>query len=416
MSKNKIEATHPVDTSKEEDEIESESDYESDYEDEKETGGSLKEEESTPRTFITSNNSIYTEKMLLDRIEQTGLLDDYIGGREITSRSARWVECFSKEDLMGIFTTFPNVYDRCNALMSKTLGPAVKSVPLFHDTFCSLLENVLKKAKKIHFQGHWGFGEGTPKFAEFEFAISLLYTFLEEDSQVATTKEPSLSEALDKFAESDFVHLEKIGDTSIHSQLYQISQVGRCSAGFSEQLSRIYTAITLARAVLFYGHGLQKQRSANTGEHNDSQLWDYRQAAVFFKMKPELQKEMESPLYHGNINTETAKRTLRNRGDYLARYSSQQKEHYFTILLDTNTRYGKVVLNLIIPKDKLDPWIKKPMEHREEIEHFIKEQLSMQEPGNLRPFLAKFFENEHYSPVFNPVCSADIVNASPRAG
>ncbi|MCL9684365.1 hypothetical protein [Legionella maioricensis] len=402
MSKKKIEIKHSMDTSSEEGK-------------EKQTDDYPQEEMQEARTITTSDNAIYTEEMLLNRIDRTGLLDDYIGGREITERSTHWVECFSREDLLRIFTTFPSVYERCNVLMSKTLGPAVKDVPLFHDTFCNLFENILEKAKNVHLRYRWAFGENTAEFHEFELAISLLYTFLEEDSQASTPKEPSLAKALNKFAESEFVKLRDTGLAPIYSQLYQISQHGHCSAGFTEQLSKIYTAMMLVRAILFYGNVLQKQAIENTGEQQgNSKLWDYRKAAVFFKMKPELKKEMDSPLYHGNIDTEAAKRLLSNPGEYLARYSAR-KEHYLSILIDSSP-YNKIVLNLTIPGDKLESWIEKPIENREEIELFIKEQLSKEQPKIVQPFIANFFANEQYSPVFNSVCSADIRNAALGTG
>lgn len=382
----------------------------------KPTGYISKEgEHDVPRTIIISNGLSYTETLLLNRIKETGLLDDYIGGREITDRSMHWLEYFPRTDIIQIFTMFPNVYQRCHDQMSKTIGPVVTSVPLFNDMFCNLFENVLEKAKNIHLKHHWGFGENTAEFVEFELAISFLYTFLEEDSKESTSKTPSLSTALDKFAESDFVNLQNVGLSSISAQLYKISQRGHCSAGFVEQLSRIYTAMTVARAVLFYGNVLQKQPSENTGEpRDDSNFWDYRRAEGFFKMKPELKKEMEFPLYHGNIDTNKAKNILKNPGEYLARYSSNYNKHYFTILLDANTLYNKIVLNFIIPPEKVEAWIKEPIENRKEIERFIRDQLSMKQPSSLQPFVARFFTNEQYSPVFNPVSNADILNASFR--
>jgi hypothetical protein len=402
MSQDKLEINHTVNTSTEENEVEGQ------------TKTNKKEEERLiSRSIITASKSIYSEEMLLNHIDKTGLLDDYISGKKVTERSTLWIECFTRDDLIQIFTKFPRVYERCLFLMNSTLGPAVSSVLLFNDVFCSLFENVLQKAKDIHLRYGWSFAEGTDAFHEFELAISLLYTFLEEDAQAASSKEQRLSYALNKFAESEFVHLDDTGLAPIHTQLQHISQYGHCSAGFSEQLSRIYTAMTLVRTVLFYGNVLQEQWTETIGgeQRNDPKLWDYHQSAVFFKMKPELKKEMEAPLYHGSIDTEAAKRLLRTSGDYLARYSSNYKKHYFTILLDASFGHNKMVLNLIIPPAKLDAWIKNPMKYREEIELFIKEQLSMEQPEKIQSIINIFFKKEQYSPVFNPVCTLETTNS-----
>jgi hypothetical protein len=376
-----------------------------------------KEEEHVLDTITTESGLVYREEMLLNRFDQIKLLDDYIGGSEISTLSTRWVESFSREDLLQIFTTFPLVHERCNAQMTKTIGPAIRGVLLFNDTFCNLFENVLQKAKKIHLVHGWGFGEDTDEFNDFELAISLLHTFLSEDLHASKPNELNLTSALDQFAESNFVQLDNIRFEPISTQLVNISQHGRCSSGFSEQLSRIYTALMLARAMVFYENVLEKKSSADNQEHsNNPYLWDYHQAAVFFKMKPELKKEMESPLYHGNIDTQAAKRLLRNPGEYLARYSSNYKNYYITILFDAKTIYDKSVLNLIIPLDKVEPWIKNPIESREEIECFIKMHLSIQRNESTKLLINKFFENEQYAPVFNPVCNPEIVNASHRTG
>ncbi|WP_454782442.1 hypothetical protein [Legionella sp. WA2022007384] len=373
------------------------------------------EEQQKPRTIITSNNSTYTEAMLLNRLAETGLLDDYISGSEITKQSVKWVESFSRDDLVNIFTTFPNVYARCIEQMSKTLGPSVKDTVLFNEAFCNLFENILNKAKNIHLKHKWAFSGNTPQFHEFEFALFLFHTFVEEDYQVSTPKDSSLMRALNRFADSDFVNLRNIG-APIYSQLNEIIEHGTCSAGLSEQLSKIYTAMMLARALLFYGNVLKQQRSEHCSEHNDSKLWNYPQAAAFFKVKKEIKKEMKFPLYHGNIDTEAAKCLLTNPGDYLARYSSSQKKYYFTILLEPNIRHNKIVLNFVISTDKVKSWIQNPIENHAEIECYIKEQLSMEQPKNIQPYVTNFLLNEKYSPVFNPICNADMLNASLRAG
>ncbi len=406
MSRKKIEPKYPISTSTEEKEKEFE---EQNIE---QIGRDSKDESPTTQTIITANNAVYTERMLLERLEETGLLDDYLGSKEVRARTALWVESFSRDDLIQIFATFPAVFEYSNTQMSKTLGLAIKDVILFNDMFCKLFENILQKAKNIHLLHGWGFSEGTAEFDEFEFAVSLFYTFVEEDAHISP-KEPSLCKALDEFADSNFVNLNNAGLPSIYTQLYKIVHDGHCSAGFSEQLSRIYTAIMLARAALFYGNVLQTPLSENTREQRNSpRLWDYNQAASFFKMKKELKKEMDSPLYHGDIDTEATKRPLTNPGDYLARYSSSQELYYITILLDGSNRYNKIVLNVPIPIDKVDSWITKPMENREEIEGYIKE-LLMQQSGKIKSFIDTFLRNENYSPVFNSLCSADIRNASP---
>ena len=397
MSIDKIEFNHPVDTSKNEFIIESS------------TG--INFNESVPQTIVTTSGATYTEELLLNRIDETGLLDDFISGKKISDRSECWVECFSRDDLVQIFTAFPKVYERCETLMSNSLGPAVLTVLLFNDIFCDLFEHVLQKAKAIHLQCGWGFSEGTDEFTQFELALSSWHTFLKEDAFTAKTS--NLFKALDQFADSDFVHLKNIGLSSISTQLYKICQHGHCSAGFTEQLSRVYTAITLARTVLFYGTMLNK----NSSEHNEkprnkAKVWDYCQSAVFFKMNPELKKEMDAPLYHGTIDTEAAKRLLSKPGDYLARYSPNYKNHYLTVLLDASVLQNKIVLNLVIPPSKIESWIMKPTEHRKEIEFYIKEQLSKEHPENTQQCVNVFLKKEQYNPIFNPVCTiktADVV-------
>ncbi|KTD46273.1 SH2 domain-containing protein [Legionella quateirensis] len=398
MSNSKIELNHPIYTAQNEFNIENP------------TAINLKEEkELVPQSIVTASGATYTEELLLNRIDETALLDDFISGKKITERSERWVECFSRDDLVRIFTAFPKVYDRCQTLMSNTLGPVINNVLLFNDIFCDLFENILQKAKAIHLQCGWAFSEDTDEFTQFELALSSWHTFLKEDAFTAKTS--NLIQALDKFAESDFVHLNQIGFSSISTQLYQICQQGRCSAGFTEQLSRVYTAITLARTVLFYG----TMHNNNNFEDNEAprekvKVWDYCQSAVFFKMNPELKKEMEAPLYHGTIDTEAAKRILSNPGDYLARYSPNYKNHYLTVLLDASVLQSKIVLNLIIPPSKVESWIKQPTAHRAEIEFYIKAQLSKEHTENTQQCVNVFLKKEHYDPIFNPVCTIGTAN------
>ncbi len=373
--------------------------------------------EEEPLSIITSSQAMYTEEMLLERIELTGLLDDYIGGHELGLISKYWLESFSNDDLIQIFTTFPSVYDRCSAQLCKSLGSVTASVLLFNDTFCNLFESLLQKAKNVHLKYRWGFGENTPEFNEFEFATSLLHSFLEEDTQACGRNGTGLVKTLDKFAQSDFVKLQDTGLTVICTQLQNIAERGRCSAGFSEQLSRIYTAITLARSVIYYGNLLKIKSQEGSGEPSCKiSRWDYSHSAVFFKMKPDIKKEIVSPLYHGTIDTDVAKRLLRNPGDYLARYSSNYKKHYLTVLLDGSNSYSKVVQHLAIPIDKVDLWIQQPMEYRMEIEAYIKQQLSKEQSEMYQPFVSKFFEKEQYSPIFNPICNNDIRNMALRMG
>ncbi|WP_454785733.1 hypothetical protein [Legionella sp. WA2024007413] len=376
--------------------------------------GKEKEKQQSPRTLITSDNMTYSEAMLLARLDETGLLDDYIGSKEITKHSLQWIECFSEDEMLRIFSRFPNVYERCMDKMSKTLGSSVKDVLLFNEVFCNLFRNILTKAKTIHLHYRWAFAENTSEFHEFEFAVFLFHTFLEEDYQVSTPKESSLMKALNRFADSNFVNLRNLG-APICSQLNEIIEHGACSAGFSEQLSRVYTAMMLARALLFYGNVLKQHLNESTSEHSESKFWNYSQAASFFKINKEIEKEMKAPLYHGNINLEDAKRLLTNPGDYLARYSANQKKYYLTICLDTQTSRNKLILNFVIPKDKVKPWIKKPIENYEEIEHYIKEQLTKEQPKSIQSSITDFLQNEKYSPVFNPICNADMLHASFKA-
>lgn len=413
MSRKKIEIQEPIKRSAKDDEEPEEvreEELEEEYEQQNAEviGSSLRDESQSAQTIITANNTIYTEKMLLARLEEKGLLDDYLGeGKEISERSIQWVESFSRDDLIQIFITFPTVFERCKDKMSKTIGPAIKDVLLFNDMFCNLLENILKKAKNVHLSRGWGFSEGTPEFEEFEFAVSLFYAFVEEDAH-SLSKTPRLSNALNSFAASNFVNLNNAGLPSIYTQLYNLSYHGNCTAGFSEQLSRTYTAIMLARAILFYGNVLQSTQTKELS--NSSGLWNSEQAATFFKMNSELKKEMESPLYHGNIDTEAAKRLLSNPGDYLARYSSDKKEYFLTIMLD-NIKGTKIVLNLPIPEEQVELWITKPMEHHEEIEAYIKKQF-MSQSGRISAIINKFLLNERYSPIHNPICNEDIRKAS----
>ncbi len=410
MSRKKVETKNPINTSTEDTE---ENEKEFDGQSAEQIGINSKDELPTTQTIITINGVDYTEKMLLERLEKTGLLDDYLGeGRDISVQSHQWVESFSRDDLLQIFTIFPSVFELSNTQMNNTLGLAVKDILLFNDTFCNLFENILKKAKKIHLKYGWGFGEGTPEFHEFELAVSLFYTFVEEDCN-SSSKKSKLSNALNRFADSDFVNLDNAGLPPIYTQLYKIIHEGRCSAGFSEQLSRVYTSIMLARTVLFYGNVLQKQWTEDSKEQRTGAgLWDYHQAASFFKMKKSLKKEMEAPLYHGRIDTERAEFLLTNSGDYLARYSSNRKQYYFTVLLGS-FKSNKIVLNLEIPAEKLESWITKPMENREEIESYIKEKLLMQKE-NLKSYIDDFLSNEHYSPIFNQLCSEDMRQALPK--
>lgn len=383
---------------------------------EKEKEKEEREDGEKPRIEIGS--STYTEDELLNRIEQTGLLDNYKNGKEIMRRSVQWIESFSNEGLVQIFANFPSVFDRCRGRIERSLGPAVISLALFNDIFCDLFANVLEPAKNIHLKHHWGFGEDTEEFHKFELALSLLHGFLEEDFNASKKKAESIGNALNIFAESNFVSIQKTEDAPLCTQLRKIVEEKHCSAGFADKLSRIYTALILARATVFYGNILQKKLDEKTEvpAEEDPKGWDYKKSASFFKIKPELKKKMESSLYHGDIDTEKAKRLLRNPGDYLIRYSSNRDKYYFTIALDNSNEYRKIVLNWEVPIDKLEDWIKNPIANREEIECFIKEKLSGAQSKELEPFVAKFFEKEQYSPIFNPLCNADILNASPRIG
>jgi hypothetical protein len=148
----------------------------------------------------------------------------------------------------------------------------------------------------------------------------------------------------------------------------------------------------------------------NEAPRKKVKVWDYCQSAVFFKMNPELKKEMEAPLYHGTIDTEAAKRLLSNPGDYLARYSPNYKNHYLTVLLDASVLHNKIVLNLVIPPSKVESWIKQPTAHRAEIELYIKEQLSKEHTENTQQSVNVFLKKEHYDPIFNPVCIIETAN------
>ena len=388
-----------------------------------ETKDSKKEKtEDSSATILTINGDRYTKKMLLDRMEKIGLLDDYLGGEEVTNRTKRWVEPFSKEDILQIFANFPEVYERCKELLGKKIGPSILTISTFDDTFCNLFENALTAAKEIHVKHSWSFGADTEEFHKFEFAISLLYTYIEEDYRFSTKqKERSITKALDKFAESDFVNLDQSAFQLISSQLYNITRQGSCSGGFTEQLSRIYTALTLARTVIYYQSLLEEKTAEETEEQSSSVpavTWNYHRSALFFKPKQEIQKEMVHPLYHGDIDTGVARDILKSPGQYLARYSSNQKSHYLTILLSATTGV-KIVLNFTIPPVKVETWMKNPMENRAEIEAFIKEMLIKIKENTGTPEQAvviKFLEHEHYSPVFNSVSNTDMLSASPKSG
>lgn len=371
--------------------------------------------ETTMLHVVTLSNRKYTEDMLLNRIEETGLLDDYMAGMKMKQKSRDWIECFSRDALVQIFTTFPAVYESCYHHMSDSLGPVVKDVRLFDDTFCNLFENVLEKAKNINLKHGWAWGNDTPEFHEFEFAISLLDTFLQEDSRAATRNELSLSHVLNKFADSEFVNLNNCGLGSVCDQLQKIKD-GRCSAGFPEQLSRIYTALSLARTVLFYGNVIAKQQK----EGSNCRVWDKCSAATFFKMKKVLREELEAPLYHGHIDTEATKSLLTKEGDYLARYSSNQKSYYFSVLVDVS--HGiKNVQNIVIPPNKVETWLKNPLANREEIEGYIHQTLTRQQQSDkmheaLKQVLGHFLAKVSYSPVLNPLRDLDVFYTSSRAG
>ncbi len=385
------------------------------------TTGENKEELTSSSSILTTSNQRYTEEMLLDRLQVVGLLDDYLAGKKVASRTVKWLEFFPKEDILQIFAHFPEIFERCRNLMEKKLGPSILTISVFDDTFCNLFEKAIKSAKQIHINYSWAFGLDTDEYHEFEFAMSLLYTYLEEDYRLsAKQKDRSILSALDKFAESDFVNAEKFGLPSISSQLYKIIKYGNCSAGFTEQLSRVYTALTLARTIIYY----HKQLEKNVMEKNEVQpctapavTWNYQQSSLFFKPKNDLQQELVCPLYHGDIDTNAAKNILSNRGQYLARYSSQHKNHYLTILLDINAMGGKEVLNFMIPEEKVGVWMKNPLENRAEIEFYIEEKLiNIKNHGNgiEQATVIKFLEQEQYSPIFNQVSNTDILNATPK--
>ncbi|MCL9685596.1 hypothetical protein [Legionella maioricensis] len=386
-----------------------------------ETKDSKKEKkEDSNSDILTSSGKKYTKQMLLNRIEQIGLLDDYLSGKEVTSQSPQWVEFFSKEDILQIFASFPEVYERCKDLIEKKLGSSVLIIPSFDDTFCNLFEKVLKAAKAIHIKYSWAFGMDTEEFHHFEFAISLLNTYLEEDYRFsAKQKDRSILKGLDKFAESDFVSLQ-LHSRDISDQLHEIVQRGHCSAGFTEQLSRIYTALTLTRTIIYYQNLLAQKATKETEEKFGASpvvTWSYQLSALFFKPKKEIQQEMANPLYHGDIDTNTAKNILSSPGQYLARYSPIQKKHYLTILLDVNKMVGKIVLNLTIPEGKVKTWMKDPIENRQEIELFIKGMImTIKESGTPleQEAIIKFLTNEHYSPVLNQVSNTDMLNVSPK--
>ncbi|KTD38315.1 hypothetical protein Lmor_0320 [Legionella moravica] len=411
MSKGKIEINHPAEPSK----IQPNSNNLTNInieEAEPDDGIHLMNDHApvVPQSITVSSMATYTEEMLLNRLNETGLLDDFIGGRKVSERSKHWVECFSRDDLVQIFTTFPKVYDRCCALLDSSLGAAALTLQHFNDPFCELFEGVLQKAKAIHLQWSWGFGEGTDEFTHLEIALSQWHQFLKADAY--TAKEANLIRALDKFAESDFVHLNQNGFASISTQLHKICQNGHCSAGFTEQLSRVYAALTLARTVLFFENVLNRDAIKHQTEApNHSKKWDYCQSAVFFKMNPELKKEIEAPLYHGNIDTEAAKCLLRNPGDYLARYSPNHKNHYITILLHTDALHNKTVLNLVIPASKRESWTTKPIEHRDEMERYLKEQLSLEHPEQTQKIIGLFLKKEEYNPIMNSVCTLEAAHA-----
>lgn len=405
MSHDKLESQYPINRPTDDDE---ELEQEEEQHNSEASDRSPRDESQEAKTIVTANGTVYTEQMLLERLAKTGLLDDYLGGgMEMSVRSSQWVESFSRDELLQIFTTFPAIFELSKTQMSKTLGPAVKDVVLFNDTFCTLFENILKKAKDIHLIHGWGFSSGTPEFDAFEFAVSLFYTFVDEDSQTLP-KTLSLNKALDAFAESNFVNLNKAGLPPLYTQLYKIIYEGQCSAGFSEQLSKTYTAIMMARAILFYGNVLQATQAKE--QSTNSSLWDYGQAATFFKMKEDLKKEIDSPLYHGNIDSDKAKHLLTNPGDYLVRYSSSQKGTFLTVMLD-NRKYGAVAINLAIPEEHLESWITKPLEHRAEIEGYIRGKL-MEQTGKIKSFIDTFLQNEVYAQVLNPLCNEDIRNAA----
>jgi hypothetical protein len=201
--------------------------------------------------------------------------------------------------------------------------------------------------------------------------------------------------------------------------------VGGCSAGFSEQLSRIYAALTLARGIIYYQalldeiDEIESEITAEQSSPVPTVTWNYQRSALFFKPKQEIQKEMAHPLYHGDIDTGVAKDILKNSGQYLARYSPNQKNHYLTILL-SETIGVKIVLNFTIPPTKVETWMRNPMENRVEIEAFIKEMLIKIKENNIgtpeQAEVIKFLEHEQYSPVFNQVSNTDMLSAYPKQG
>lgn len=273
----------------------------------------------------------------------------------------------------------------------------------------------MEKARNINLKHGWAWGSDTPEFHEFEFAISLLDTFLQEDSRAATRNELSLSHVLNKFADSEFVRLNNGGLGSICDQLQKIKD-GRCSAGFPEQLSRIYTALSLVRTILFYGNVIAKQQK----EGGNCKVWDKCSAATFFKMKKVLREELEAPLYHGHIDTEATKRILTKEGNYLARYSSNQKSYFFSVLLDMS-HYNKNVQSILIQPNKVEAWLKNPLAHREEIEGYIHQALTRQQqsgqiPETFKQVLSHFLAKMSYSPVLNPLRDLDVFHFSSRAG